>query len=401
MAAAYPQKTLLAVAQLCADWDRIYYRPNPSVIEAFLRKEMRLLLQCLFVEMEADPSRPSSQAIGRWLEIAEGLDVHDVRREVLRRVAILSGSATISNYASPTPVPFEYPDSSHLWSWRSYWRKIHDRSRAVFLATRTDDVMCAEERSWPFYQAMGMAEELKAGDPSAPPAAPDVFSESYAEVARRIAQEFRAREKEDPKILEVGCGEGHLLRALRRELTQAKLFATNISGKQGMLAEVLKDSETVVVSASAEKLPFDSATFDAFISTEVIEHLVRPEAMAEEAFRVLKPRGIFLISAPSVHTQFLSRNPLTYLAGLISVFFPRVLPPFHNLYEPLTHLPIVHHAFSHADFTRIFRSVFPNTIVFTMRFTHLRKFRLHGLAGKIPVLKGFGGLIAAQGVKQA
>jgi len=47
-----------------------------------------------------------------------------------------------------------------------------------------------------------------------------------------------------------------------------------------------------------ERLPFPDHTFDAVISTQVLEHVPEPEKMLREIFRVLKPGASLYLSAP-------------------------------------------------------------------------------------------------------
>ncbi len=50
------------------------------------------------------------------------------------------------------------------------------------------------------------------------------------------------------------------------------------------------------VQASGETLPFADAVFDIAYSSNVLEHVPRPWAMADELVRVVKPGGIVVIS---------------------------------------------------------------------------------------------------------
>ena len=50
--------------------------------------------------------------------------------------------------------------------------------------------------------------------------------------------------------------------------------------------------------ADAENLPFENESFDTFMLIEIIEHLKNPDRVLNEAFRILKPNGIGLITCP-------------------------------------------------------------------------------------------------------
>lgn len=62
--------------------------------------------------------------------------------------------------------------------------------------------------------------------------------------------------------------------------------------------DVAQTNTAANVIAATEHLPFASSTFDCAVSTQVLEHVERPSALLVEAWRVLKPGGQLLLSAP-------------------------------------------------------------------------------------------------------
>lgn len=50
----------------------------------------------------------------------------------------------------------------------------------------------------------------------------------------------------------------------------------------------------------AEHLPFRDLSFDLVVSDWMVEHLVRPESVASEVYRVLKPSGVFVFRTGNV-----------------------------------------------------------------------------------------------------
>lgn len=52
-----------------------------------------------------------------------------------------------------------------------------------------------------------------------------------------------------------------------------------------------------------QRIPEKDGTFDGVLSTQVLEHVVNPETYLLEAFRVLKPGGHLILSAPFVYQE--------------------------------------------------------------------------------------------------
>src|SRR4029453_17000737 len=50
---------------------------------------------------------------------------------------------------------------------------------------------------------------------------------------------------------------------------------------------------------NGESLPFEAGSFDLVFSDNVFEHVANPAAVFAEAFRVLRPGGLFLIKTPN------------------------------------------------------------------------------------------------------
>ena len=124
-----------------------------------------------------------------------------------------------------------------------------------------------------------------------------------------------------------------------------------------------------------------------------------PEDLIKEIHRILKPGGVFCVTAPSRAANLYGPNPFSYVSIALGTTVPAVLPRFHNLYAPLTPIPIVHYGFDPHDLQRRFRTLFRSVLVTTTRFTALEKFRLAQIAPQIPVLNKMGGLCVASGTK--
>jgi len=92
-------------------------------------------------------------------------------------------------------------------------------------------------------------------------------------------------------VLDVGCGEGILLRG--SGFTPIQL---DISVKR--LRRVRAGCNVLICSDGME-LPFADASFDVVLLVALLEHVSRPERVMEEAWRVLKPGGEVAIVVPN------------------------------------------------------------------------------------------------------
>lgn len=87
-----------------------------------------------------------------------------------------------------------------------------------------------------------------------------------------------------PLVIDVGCGE--------------KPYADLFEGARYVGLNYGMDNASPDVVGDAQLLPFKSNCADIVFSTQVIEHVPYPEKLVREAFRVLKPRGVLLLTGP-------------------------------------------------------------------------------------------------------
>ncbi|MEM1366518.1 MAG: class I SAM-dependent methyltransferase [Cyanobacteria bacterium P01_H01_bin.15] len=104
-----------------------------------------------------------------------------------------------------------------------------------------------------------------------------------------------------PKVLDVACGTGRTLRMLRGTLPNAKLFGTDLSPaylrKANESLSELPGELPQLMQANAEALPYLDNFFDAVTSVFLFHELPASarQAVIEQAFRVVKPGGLFII----------------------------------------------------------------------------------------------------------
>lgn len=104
---------------------------------------------------------------------------------------------------------------------------------------------------------------------------------------------------EGASVLDLGAGLGKL--SVEAALRGAKPVAVEPGHGMGkIIFERLKSERDAlsgsVVMAAGEQLPFRGGTFDVVVSLQVLEHVNNPYYVLQEAFRVLKPGGIFYLS---------------------------------------------------------------------------------------------------------
>jgi SAM-dependent methyltransferase len=99
------------------------------------------------------------------------------------------------------------------------------------------------------------------------------------------------------RIVDVGCGQGGFLALCGREFELA--VGLDLSAEAVRMCLAQKASG---VRAHALFLPLRTESLDIIRAKEVIEHLPDPLSLTREAYRVLKPGGLFLAHVPSQYS---------------------------------------------------------------------------------------------------
>jgi 2-polyprenyl-6-hydroxyphenyl methylase/3-demethylubiquinone-9 3-methyltransferase len=120
------------------------------------------------------------------------------------------------------------------------------------------------------------------------------------EFARQVVDSWAGLE-----TLDVGCGGGFASETMAR--AGARVTGIDISARSIEAAKEHALAAGLAIDyreASADALPFASASFDVVTCFDVLEHVPSVEAVVRESFRVLKPGGLFLFDT-------MNRNPLS------------------------------------------------------------------------------------------
>jgi len=119
---------------------------------------------------------------------------------------------------------------------------------------------------------------------------------SHLDTVMHFARPFlRLKENsKNLKILDAGCGYGHLTGFLK---PWGQVYM--VDADAGAVDFCCRNQSRLVQQALANKLPFKDNTFDFIFSLDLIEHTRDDLSVMRELYRVLRPGGILFITVPA------------------------------------------------------------------------------------------------------
>jgi len=148
-----------------------------------------------------------------------------------------------------------------------------------------------------------------------------------------ILYALRSIRPSDRRVLDVPCGRGRLLKAVRAHAPGAALFGLDVN--DGMVAQVLRDLPGVHAQvASVYAIPFRDRTFDAVLCHESFMHFDDPRGALDELCRVSSDRVYFSVT---------TRRQLNTLLRRIGLLGSSDVPHWTYNVEDLA--PLLAHAF--------------------------------------------------------
>lgn len=153
-------------------------------------------------------------------------------------------------------------------------------------------------------------------------------------------------------LLDLGCGSGRHTAYLSKNGLRVVAFDISI-------AQLKRVKQGERVCGDANRLPFQAASFDSVLCSELLEHLEKPEVCISEVHRILKEGGIACFTTPC-----------------LDIPVPLLITLYRKLagvrLEPGEHM----HVFSTSDLLSMLRPLFSVVDVRHTKFTAMLQNRL-------------------------
>ena len=124
------------------------------------------------------------------------------------------------------------------------------------------------------------------------------YYSKYPKISCRDVSE-RLRSVSYEKLLDVGCGTGYLFELLIAQ-QEAEYHGLDLSPEMLKMAESKFGGRVALVEGAAARLPYADHSFDVVTCIQSFHHYPDPDKAMQEAFRVLKPGGLYILSDTGV-----------------------------------------------------------------------------------------------------
>ena len=109
------------------------------------------------------------------------------------------------------------------------------------------------------------------------------------------------KDKEYQKLLDIGCGTGYLINMLSKE-SDGIFYGIDISTEMLNQARAKNIKNATFVEGRSDEIPFDENEFDIVTCSQSFHHYPETDKPMQEAKRVLKKGGLYIISDTGCRT---------------------------------------------------------------------------------------------------
>lgn len=116
-------------------------------------------------------------------------------------------------------------------------------------------------------------------------------------------------DKTGGRFLDAGCGTGDFvpdLAARGGDVVALDFAEEMVEQSKRRIGAAIDDRRVQFVVGDVTDLQFEDASFDAIIGVGLIEYLADPDAAFRQMFRVLKPGGNLIVTAPNIMSPFMA-----------------------------------------------------------------------------------------------
>ena len=107
------------------------------------------------------------------------------------------------------------------------------------------------------------------------------------------------KDKEYKNLLDIGCGTGYLINMLAQEY-EAEFTGLDLSPEMIKQANNKNIKNAKFVEGKSDEIPFNDNTFDIVTCSQSFHHYPDTDKAMQEAKRVLKPGGLYILSDTGV-----------------------------------------------------------------------------------------------------
>jgi ubiquinone/menaquinone biosynthesis C-methylase UbiE len=100
---------------------------------------------------------------------------------------------------------------------------------------------------------------------------------------------------ESPVIVDLGSADGLMLSTIKKTFLSSRCIGIELSWE---LLDTNTDGDISLLQGNVCDLPLTDDSADIVVSTAIIEHLHHPEKFLQEAIRVLKSKGLMVLTSP-------------------------------------------------------------------------------------------------------